>query len=279
MLVTTLVENSPGNDGLRSEHGLSLGLSLPGREVLFDAGPSSAIAGNAHSLGYDLGRVDLAILSHGHYDHGGGLEAFFEANPEAPLYLREGAGGDFYAVRNLDSRYIGLDKGMLERNADRLRWIKDSVSLGQDLHIITSFPRLYARPGGNSTLMVKIGDHLFPDAFDHELALVTKEQDGITIFTGCGHSGVLNMVSAAVSKFPQEIIKAVVGGFHLISDPRHAGISCSSMEVREIGNGLVRLGCRRIYGGHCTGNEASDILTDELGDIYHKLHAGMRFTI
>jgi 7,8-dihydropterin-6-yl-methyl-4-(beta-D-ribofuranosyl)aminobenzene 5'-phosphate synthase len=279
MLVTTLVDNNPGKEGLAYEHGLSLGITLPGMEVLFDAGPSSAIAKNASILGYDLGRVDLAILSHGHYDHGGGLDAFFKANKKAPLFLKWNAGGDFYAERDGGRRYIGLDKGMLERNKDRLRWVNGSVSLGQDFHIITAFPNIYGRPAGNSALMEINDGQLISDKFEHELALVIKEEDGITIFTGCGHCGVLNMVSAAKSRFPQERIKAVVGGFHLISDPMHAGISCSSVEVRRIGKELMHLGCNRIYGGHCTGMEASRILMDEMGDAYRVMHTGLRIPI
>ncbi len=279
MFVTALVDNSPGTDGLVSEHGLSLGISLPEREILFDTGPSSAFARNANILSYDLGRVDLAVLSHGHYDHGGGLQTFFEANARAPLYLMQSAGGDFHAERDQKSRYIGLDQEMLARNADRLRWVKESMSLGPDVHLITAFPNIYDRPVGNSALKERREGLLVPDNFEHELILVTKEEDGIAVFTGCGHSGVLNMVSAARSRFPQERIKAVVGGFHLISDPKRGDISCRPEDVRMIGRELLDLGCASVFGGHCTGKEASKLLKDELGDAYQELRTGLRFVI
>ena len=128
-------------------------------------------------------------------------------------------------------------------------------------------------------MKVKRGDRLLQDRFDHELALVVREDDGIAIFTGCGHSGVLNMVSAARSRFPNERIKAVVGGFHQITDPRLSSMSGASEEVREMGRELVRLGCAQVHGGHCTGAEASKILHDELGDVYHELHTGLIFEL
>ena len=273
--VITLMDNSPGPDGLVSEHGLSLGISTHGQKILFDTGPSRTFTRNAQLLGYDLAMVDVVVLSHGHYDHGGGLEAFFGINSEAPLYLKEEADGDFYAEMAGLSHYIGLDKGLLERNAGRLRWVTGSVSINSNVHLIAAFPGKYPRPPGNSMLKIKRGDHFYEDRFDHELALVVKEDDGIAVFTGCGHSGVLNIVTAAKSAFPNEHIKAVVGGFHQISGP--GGISASPDEVRELGKELIRLGCARVYGGHCTGTEASDLLKDELGDVYRELHTGLRF--
>ncbi|MGD0817800.1 MAG: MBL fold metallo-hydrolase [Methanomassiliicoccales archaeon] len=279
MRVTTLIDNSPGPNGLVSGHGLSLGISNLDNEVLFDTGPSNAVVGNARILGYDLDDVDLVILSHGHYDHGGGLEAFFSVNSKAPLYLKEGADDEFFAERGQECRYIGLDREMLGKNEGRLRWVRDSMEISSNIHLIASFPKTYDRPAGNLALKVKRGDRLLQDPFDHEIALVVREDDGIAIFSGCGHSGVLNMVSAARSGFPNERIKAVVGGFHQITDPRHSAMSGTSEMVREMGRELVRLGCAQIYGGHCTGAEASKILQDELGNVYHELHTGLIFDI
>jgi len=194
-------------------------------------------------------------------------------NSKAPLYLKVGADGDFYAEMAGLSHFIGLDKGMLERNGERLRWVTNSMSIDSNVHLITAFPRKYSRPLGNSMLKIKCGDRFSEDGFEHELALVVKEDDGIAIFTGCGHSGVLNIIKAAISTFPTERIKAVVGGFHQMPSP--GGLSTSPDEVREMGKELLHLGCGKVYGGHCTGTEASRLLKDELGDVYRELHTGL----
>lgn len=207
------------------------------------------------------------------------MEAFFALNQEAPLYLKEGADGEFYADRQGKRKYIGLDRDILARNRGRLRWIKSSMTISPGVHLLAEFPITYRRPVGNAALKVKQGDRLDPDPFDHEIALVTEEDDGITIFTGCGHSGVLNIVSAAKTRFPAERIKAVIGGFHQMAGPERSGLSSSTDEVRQMGLELVRLGCVQIYGGHCTGHEASQLLQDELGDVYHELHTGLIFDV
>ena len=271
------MDNSPGSNGVVSEHGLSLGISVRGEDILFETGPSQSFSKNAKLLGYDLTKVDMAVLSHGHYDHGGGLEAFFGMNSKAPLYLKAGADGDFYAEMAGLSHYIGLDKVMLARNRERLRWVTSSMSIDSNVHLIAAFPKKYSRPLGNSMLKIKYGDCFSEDGFEHELALVVKEDDGIAVFTGCGHSGVLNIITAAKSAFPTERIKAVVGGFHQMPGP--GGSSASPEEIRKLGKELVRLGCGKIYGGHCTGTEASKLLKDELGDVYRELHAGLMFDL
>ena len=151
------------------------------------------------------------------------------------------------------------------------------MKVNPNVHMITGFPQIYPRPPGNSLLKIKRDGNYSEDRFDHELALVLKEDDGIVVFTGCGHSGVLNIVTAARSAFPAERIKAVVGGFHQMSGP--GGVSTSSDVIREMGRELVRLGCEKVYGGHCTGTEASKLLKDDLGEVYRELHTGLRFDL
>ena len=91
MTITSLLENTAARAGIAAEHGLSLYIETATRRILFDMGQTDLFARNAEALGIDLSRVDLAILSHGHYDHGGGLAAFLEINQTAPVYLTEAA--------------------------------------------------------------------------------------------------------------------------------------------------------------------------------------------
>ena len=87
MKVVTLMENTVCREGFRCEHGLSLYLETGNHKILFDAGQSAAFAENAEKLGVDLSKVDFAVLSHGHYDHGGGLGKFLQIHPKAPVYV------------------------------------------------------------------------------------------------------------------------------------------------------------------------------------------------
>ena len=110
MKIVTLLENTACKDGLCAAHGLSLYIETPRHKILFDMGPNDGFLTNAKALGVDLAAVDTAVLSHGHYDHGGGLAAFCEANSRAEVLIHMDAFGDFYATNEgREPRYIGLD--------------------------------------------------------------------------------------------------------------------------------------------------------------------------
>ena len=122
MKITTLLENGACGAELGSAHGLSLYIETPKHRILFDMGPDEQFLSNAEKLGVDLKAVDLAILSHGHYDHGGGLETFCKLNDTAKIYLRQGAFGDYVALEeDGDLRKIGLDVPECAKLANLLR--------------------------------------------------------------------------------------------------------------------------------------------------------------
>ena len=109
MKIWTLMENSACRDDLASEHGLSLYIETNGRRILFDAGQSAAFADNAEKMGVDLTQVDFAVLSHGHYDHSGGLQRFLEINDNTKIYVNQNALDLCY---HGDERYIGVDQNL-----------------------------------------------------------------------------------------------------------------------------------------------------------------------
>jgi len=279
MHLITLIENSMGREGLTNEFGFSLHIEANGRRVLFDTGQSSTFVQNAAKLNVDLSAVDLAVLSHGHYDHGGGLGAFFAANATAPLFLRTTADGEYYAKLPVGERYIGLDRDVLQANRTRLRWVGEDTEIAPGLHALTSIPDVERRPHTEDRLMAKQGGALVPDRFGHELALVVREDDGIAVITGCGHLGVLNMVLAAKRRFPEEPIKAAIGGFHLMSNPTAGEMAGTPADVEAVARRFKELGCQRVISGHCTGKQASAILMRALKDDYLELSTGMAFEV
>ena len=278
MRITTLIENAHGSDArLRNEHGLSLFIETKDCKLLFDLGPSHRFADNAAILGIDLAAVDLAVISHGHYDHGGGLARFLELNSDANVFLRRGADGPQYSTALARERYIGLDPEVLRANMDRLRWVDGETEVAPRIHLLTTIPKIDARPSGNSRLFLKEGDRLIPDPFDHELVCVIKEEDGIVVLTGCGHCGATNMVRVAKEHFPHDSIKAVVGGFHLIFSPAANDPATTPEDVRIFAGTLARLGCAKVITGHCTDEKAISILQEQLGNRLARLRTGMTF--
>ena len=275
MHITTIIEDNPGGTGLTNQHGLSLHIETSGKEILFDAGQSNAIASNARILGIHLSDVDLAILSHGHYDHSGGLDALFRENPKSRLYMRKGADGDHYAKRKDGMEYIGVDRKLFERNAERIVVVDRDIEICRGVHALVSIPHKEPLPVGNGLLFKKEGDDYVNDPFDHELVVVIEEDDGIVIFSGCGHSGIINMVLAAKQQFQERRIKAVIGGFHLMYGSSSEDQAQNIHDASVIADRLVQLGCEKIISGHCTGDQAAVVFKQKLKGMHTSLSTGL----
>ena len=282
MKITTLVENALAVDHreLEKEFGLSLLIEHAGRRILFDTGAAGAAMRNAARLGIDLGQVDAVVLSHHHFDHGGGLPAFFAINRDAKVHLRSPpTGREFFRALVVVSRYIGLEEGLLERFNDRFVFVDTFIEFLPAAYIVTDIPRRHELPKGDRHLYLKQKDGYVRDPFSHELVLVLRDDDGLIAFTGCGHSGVLNMVEAVTGHFPGSRIKAVVGGFHLIDLPLPETMAGTKDEMVALGQDMRSLPVDAYWTGHCTGHRAFEILEQELGARLGAFHTGTALTI
>ena len=233
MKITVLAENVSYREDCKAEHGLSLYIETENRTILFDMGQTDLFAKNAAVLGCDLKRVDTAILSHGHYDHGGGLPAFLNINDHAHVYLSRFAFGEYY---HGEDRYIGLDTSL--RKHKRLRPVPDKLILDEahSLHSCNLLPRSFDM--GISDLTEKEKGKFIPDRYLHEQYLLVKENGKRILISGCSHKGVLNLVSW----FSPDVF---VGGFHFSSIP----------EGDKLKNAAKLLSKRNTdyYTCHCTG--------------------------
>jgi 7,8-dihydropterin-6-yl-methyl-4-(beta-D-ribofuranosyl)aminobenzene 5'-phosphate synthase len=266
MHLTTLVENTSKSDDLASRNGLSLYLENHGKRILFDMGPDDTFFCNAEKLGVDISRVDYAILSHGHYDHCGGLQTFLKHNTRAPVFLGSGADETLYSERPEKYRYIGLDKMLIDAYPERFSWVEGSRDVTPWLHLTRKISMAEPRPESNRGNYIRDKGIYLPDPFAHEILCIMEETDGMILLTGCGHSGILNMVDTAQEYLPDLPVKAVIGGFHLVRDSRQ--------EVERIAKRLSESGCGRVITGHCTGHEATQIMKDILGDRLDILYSG-----
>ena len=159
MEITALLENTTKRDDMQTEHGLSLYIRTGTHRILFDSGQSDLFLKNAQTLGLDLSDVDIAVLSHGHYDHGGGMTHFLECNRTAKIYVNQNAFGGHY---NGAGRYIGLSEEL--RSSSRLILTGDEHSIAPGLPLHTCNDRPRAVPIESSGLTERVGDFLLPDS-------------------------------------------------------------------------------------------------------------------
>ena len=277
MQVSILVENSGSEEhkDLSPEFGLSLHVENDGQSILFDTGTSGVFADNAEKMGIDISAVDFAVLSHHHFDHGGGLARFLEVNDHAKVYLRACPDRDHtFKAFGFLRRFIGIDVDLFERHADRFVMIDQPVEITPDIVLLTDLSGRHPLPKGNDHLWVKRDGRLIHDPFYHELEMVIQEKDGLTVFTGCSHSGILNMVDAAIERFPKEPVKAVFGGFHLIGNPLLKSMAGTRSEVEAIGREMLSRSITTVFSGHCTGEKAFAVLKDVMGETLQSFSTG-----
>jgi 7,8-dihydropterin-6-yl-methyl-4-(beta-D-ribofuranosyl)aminobenzene 5'-phosphate synthase len=182
MQITTLVENSrsPERRDLRNEWGLSFHIIHQNQRILFDMGSSGAFIQNATRLGCPIEDIDVAVISHHHFDHGGGLGPFLRANQKARVYLCGNTKDCYVQVFGFLKRYVGLDKQLFKRYADRIEFISKPTPLSPQIILINEIQRVYPLPRGDRFLFVKSEGHFMLDDFAHELLMVIREEDGLT---------------------------------------------------------------------------------------------------
>jgi len=282
MKVTALIENRPSKTDLRlvAEWGLSLHIAFNGHEILFDTGASGAFIKNAEHLSVNVASIDTAVLSHHHFDHGGGLRHFFEANANANVYLGEAPGGDcFIKLLPFMKKHIGLERTIMTDYSERFRTVAKPTQILPDVFVFPRISAAYPRPAGNKSLLVRRDGKLMPDNFAHEIVMAIKENNELVIFTGCSHSGVLNMADTVAGAFEGMPVKAVIGGFHLVASPPFNLMAGSRREVEDLARQVLDYPIGRTYTGHCTGTKAFAVLKAVMGERITDLQTGSCFEV
>lgn len=250
--ITTLIENQCDDNGkLLFEHGLSLYIETDGKKILFDTGQSGDFLKNAKVMGKDLNTLDYCILSHGHYDHTGGLECFVSEAIKLPKFI---VGEEFF---NPKYKTIGIKEYKFNGNSfsesflenhmtDIIRVKEDMVSLTEHIFVFHHFRKHNDFEQRNPKFFIRTGEEYIPDDFTDEVVLGIHTKKGLVVVVGCSHVGIVNILKTIAERTKMHIY-AVVGGTHLVE--------ADEVRIRKTIEIFQEMKIQKVAVSHCTGEK------------------------
>ena len=267
--VTALVDNTPGDPRLGSEHGLSFWIETDNGPILWDTGQSGMFMENAAVLGIPVRGTKHIALSHGHYDHTGGLVKALAEAPEAVVHVHPDVFVERFAPdRNgNEARSIGIpfDKSDIETRCSRLiesvepQVILPGVSLTGEIPRVTDFEDT----GGTFYLDEGLSE---PDPIRDDQSLVIETDDGVVLLLGCCHAGLVNTLTHVEKNWGTRSFPLIAGGTHLLN--------ATGERLRATVDALRNYRIGRFVPGHCTGENALDVFGKAFPDSYEMLSVG-----
>ncbi|NLJ78489.1 MAG: MBL fold metallo-hydrolase [Tissierellia bacterium] len=271
MKMITLIENQPGDrEDLHTEHGLSIYLEVDGKNILFDTGQSGKFIENARDLNVDLKNLDYVIISHGHYDHGEGLQHLIrEINPDIELYIGNGFFDKKYKLEKDGSyKYISnpFDEEFLKENNIPIRYVEEDILyLTENLFIFTNFNRDGEYENMGPKMYIKENDSYKKDMFFDEISIGIKTDKGLVIIVGCSHPGVVNILDTIIQNTGMDVY-ALIGGTHLVDE--------DEAKIDKVIEYLNDKDIDMVGACHCTGEKGLAMLEEQLGDRFFSNNTG-----
>ncbi len=272
MKVQILTDNRSFGPDIETEHGLSIYIRAD-IDILLDTGQTALYIKNAAQMGIDITKAKYIVLSHGHYDHCGGLPAYPAGNGFPTVFIRRDAFVKRYSIHGSERRDVGIPW-----RREEILWLKDNLVLtgkhtliAPGIHILGDIPRTCSFEDAPKGFVLEKEGRDVPDRIEDEQMLVIETPRGLVIFLGCSHPGVINCIQYAKDYFPNQSIHAVIGGMHL-SD-------AAEERARKTAECLMEMEVGTTFPLHCTGLAAILEIKRILKDRCAVLGAGDTFVL
>ena len=273
--ITTLSENTVAGPSLLAEWGISVLVEADTENILLDTGQSISASHNADILGIDLGKINRLVLSHGHFDHTGGLRQVLPrvrgkveiiAHPDIwqAKYARRRGQADRYIgipFQRQELESLGADFNLTTKPVK----ITDNIMTTGEIPMVTEFEQI------DPQLCVREGDDFKPDKLLDDQALIINHESGLIVILGCAHRGIINTLYHAQQVTGVKRIQLVLGGCHLFG--------ASEERIVLTISALRELGVSRIGVSHCTGLPAAAMMAQEFGPNFFYNNAGTRINL
>ena len=269
--ITTLSENTASSGRFLAEWGLSILIETDEVNVLLDTGRSISASYNADALGIDLSRIDKLVLSHGHYDHTGGLRHVLrKMRKRVEIIAHPDIWAAKYARRHGETteRYIGIpfQRPELETLGANFNLTTKPVKITDNIMTTGEIPMVTGYEEIEPYLLVKEADGWQQDKLRDDQALIINTEPGLVVILGCAHRGIINTLYHAQQLTGVKQVYMVVGGCHLMD--------ASKKRILETIAALKELRVQRLGVSHCTGMPAVLVMAQELGDRFFFNNAG-----